>query len=78
MTPQYAEDLSRIAAMTQIRPNVHYAAALNVERARSFMETHLGCTAREVARELGVSDDRARRLVRRIRAEWVGRPGGKK
>lgn len=70
----YMADLARLAAMAQIRPNVHYTAALNVERARSFMETHLGCTAREVARHLGVSDDRARRIVRRIRAEWVGRP----
>jgi hypothetical protein len=73
MSVQYVNHLARIAAMHSVRPNVHYAAALNVERARSFMETHLGCTAREVAQHLGVSDDRARRLVRRIRAEWVGR-----
>lgn len=66
-------DLARLAAMHSVRPNIHYAAALNVERARSFMETHLGCSAKEVAYALGVSDDRARRLVRRIRAEWVGK-----
>jgi hypothetical protein len=73
MTLQAASDLARIAAMVQIRPNQQWTAALNVERARDYMETHLGCTAREVAYALGVSDDRARRLVRRIRAEWVGR-----
>jgi hypothetical protein len=73
MSLQYTDDLARLAAMVQLRPNMQYTAALNVERARSFMETHLGCTAREVARHLGVSDDRARRLVRRIRAEWVGK-----
>lgn len=70
---QYTDDLARIAAMVQIRPNVHWSAALNVERARAYMETHLGCTAREVAQHLGIADDRARRLVRKIRAEWVGK-----
>jgi hypothetical protein len=44
-----------------------------VERVRGYMETHLGCSAKEVAYALDLSGDQARRAVRRIRAEWVGR-----
>lgn len=73
MIPQYAADLARMAAAGQVRPNIHYTAALNVEKVRSYMETHLGCTAREIAYALNISYDQARNSVRKIRSEWVGR-----
>jgi hypothetical protein len=62
-----------LAAMTDMRPNMHYTAALNLERVRGFMEMHLGCTAKEVAYGLGLSGDQARRAVRKIRSEWMGK-----
>lgn len=45
-------------------------AAHNVELVRDFMQSHLGCTAKEVAFALGLSGDQARRAVRKIRKEW--------
>jgi hypothetical protein len=65
--------LQQIAAQAQIRPSMHLAAAYNVERVRSYMETHLGCSAKEVAHALKLSGDQARRAVRKIRSEWVGK-----
>jgi hypothetical protein len=55
------------------RPSVHLAAAHNVERVRSYMEAHLGCSAKEVAHALDLSGDQARRAVRKIRSEWAGK-----
>lgn len=49
------------------------SAALNLERVRSYMETHLGCTTKEVAYALDLSGDQARRSVRKIRLEWQTR-----
>jgi hypothetical protein len=54
------------------RPGVHLISAYNVERVRSYMETHLGCSAKEVAHALELSGDQARRAVRKIRSEWAG------
>jgi hypothetical protein len=54
-------------------PSVQLAAAHNVERVRSYMETHLGCSAKEVAYALDLSGDQARRAVRKIRSEWAGK-----
>jgi hypothetical protein len=48
-------------------------ATHNVERVRDFMETYLGCSAREVAYGLDLSYDQAKRSVDRIRKEWLGR-----
>jgi len=45
-------------------------AAHNVELVRDFMQSHLGCTAKEVAFALGLSGDQARRAVRKIKKEW--------
>lgn len=59
-----------LASQIQIRPNMHYAAALNVERVRSYLESHLGCTAKEAAYALGLSEHQAARAVRKIREEW--------
>lgn len=47
-------------------------AAQNVERVRTFMTSHLGCSAKEVAFALDLSGDQARRAVRKIRSEWAG------
>jgi len=45
-------------------------AAHNVELVRDFMQSHLGCTAKEVAFALGLSGDQARQAVRKIKKEW--------
>jgi hypothetical protein len=66
-------DLARLAAMVSMRPNMRYSAALNVERVRGYMETHLGCTPKEIAHSLGLSGDQARRSVQKIRSEWISR-----
>lgn len=50
-----------------------FEAAYNLECVRTYMEMHLGCTAREVAYGLNLSYDQAKRSVDRIRKEWVGR-----
>jgi hypothetical protein len=46
-------------------------AAKNVERVRTFMNSHLGCSPKEVAFALDLSGDQARRAFRKIRSEWA-------
>ncbi|MFB6449276.1 hypothetical protein [Bradyrhizobium tunisiense] len=45
-------------------------AANNLERVKLHMQTHLGCSPKEVAHALDLSFDQARRAVRKIRLEW--------
>ena len=42
----------------------------NLARVREYMTSHLGCMPKEIAHDLDLSHDQARRAVRKIRAEW--------
>lgn len=65
-------DISAVAHTFNISPSVHLSAAYNLELVREYMESHLGCTAKEVAHALDLSGDQARRAVRKIRSAWCG------
>lgn len=54
-------------------PVEYLVAARNLARVRDYMRKHLGCTAKEVAHDLELSGDQARRAVRKVRNEWVGK-----
>lgn len=55
------------------RAAIQLTAAHNLERVRSHMEAHLGCSPKELAYALRLSGDQARRAFRKIRNEWVGK-----
>lgn len=63
-------DLQRLETLIDMRPNAHYTAALNLERVRGYMESHLGCSGKDIARALDMSIDQAMRAMRKIRSEW--------
>jgi len=50
-------------------------AAYNADRVKLFMQSHLGCTAKEVAYALNLSSNQAFRAVRKVRKEWLADPG---
>lgn len=59
-----------VKASLDLRPNTKDSAAYNVECVRSYLETHLGASRKEVARALGISHSQAIRAVEKLRSEW--------
>jgi hypothetical protein len=71
--PKWIIDLARTAASAQLSPSVHDTAAFNMERVRGYYETHLGCSRKEAARDLGLSWTQVQHAVGKLRAEWRNR-----
>ena len=57
-------------ASLDLRPNTKDSALYNLERVRSYLETHLGASQKETAYELDISISQARYIFRKLRKEW--------
>lgn len=67
------QEKAREAGLPRIR-----RSQFEVERVRSFLEDHLGCTQKEVTHYTGLPYDRVRRAMAILRSEWQTRERRKK